>query len=83
LKLHRALKKRGLNPENVEWFADAIETGVIKLSELQNEYQIIKNEVEVINHKKRNVKTCIRHKSRSYIELSPNYLQPTIRKGMR
>src|SRR5438067_6579603 len=31
LKLHKALKKRGLNPNNVEWFADAIETGAIKI----------------------------------------------------
>jgi hypothetical protein len=30
LKLHKALKNRGLNPNNVEWFADAIETGDIK-----------------------------------------------------
>jgi hypothetical protein len=31
LKLHKALKKRGLNPNNVEWFADAIETAAIKI----------------------------------------------------
>ena len=31
LKLHKALKKKGLNPNNVEWFADAIETGAIKI----------------------------------------------------
>jgi DNA-binding CsgD family transcriptional regulator len=33
LKLHSALKKRGLNPDNVEWFADAIETGAVELPE--------------------------------------------------
>jgi hypothetical protein len=31
LKLHKALKKKGLNPNNVEWFANAIETGDIKI----------------------------------------------------
>ncbi|HET7283347.1 MAG TPA: hypothetical protein VFI70_01555 [Nitrososphaeraceae archaeon] len=31
LKLHKVLKKRGLNPNNVEWFANAIETGAIKI----------------------------------------------------
>jgi hypothetical protein len=36
LKLHHALKKRGLNHNNVEWFADAIETGVIKLRASQS-----------------------------------------------
>jgi hypothetical protein len=35
LKLHKALKKKGLNPNNVEWFADAIETGAIKIPEIQ------------------------------------------------
>jgi DNA-directed RNA polymerase specialized sigma subunit len=34
LKLHKALKKRNLNPNNVEWFADAIETGAIKIPEI-------------------------------------------------
>jgi hypothetical protein len=30
LKLHKTLKKRALNPNNVEWFAEAIETGAIE-----------------------------------------------------
>jgi hypothetical protein len=37
LKLHKALKKKGLNPNNVEWFADAIETGAIKIPEIQKQ----------------------------------------------
>ena len=37
LKLHETLKKRGLNPDNVEWFVDFIELGVVKLPELQDE----------------------------------------------
>lgn len=39
LKLHKALKKRGLDPKNVQWFVNAIEMGVVKLPEqlsLQN-----------------------------------------------
>jgi hypothetical protein len=31
LKLHKALKRKGLTPNNVEWFANAIEAGTIKL----------------------------------------------------
>ena len=38
LKLHKALKKRGLNPNNVEWFANAIETRAIKIAEIQKQY---------------------------------------------
>jgi hypothetical protein len=39
LRLYSTLKKTGLNPDNVDWFANAIETGVIKLPELQGKYQ--------------------------------------------
>ena len=42
LNLHKALKKRGLNPNNVEWFADAIETGAIKIPEIQKQYVRVK-----------------------------------------
>ena len=52
LKLHKALKKRGLNPNNVEWFADAIETGAIKIPELQKQYAKVKDDLEVIDYKK-------------------------------
>ena len=52
LKLHKALKKRGLNPNNVEWFADAIETGSIKIPEIQKQYAKIKDELEAIDYKK-------------------------------
>src|SRR5437868_4241812 len=48
LKLHKALKKRGLNPNNIEWFADAIETGAIKILEIQKQYAKIKDELEAI-----------------------------------
>ena len=39
------LKKRGLNPNNVEWFADAIETGAIKIPEIQKQYAKINDEL--------------------------------------
>ena len=38
MKLHETLKKRGLNPDNVEWFVDFIELDVVK-PELQDEYR--------------------------------------------
>ena len=52
LKLHKALKKRGLNPNNVEWFANAIETGAIKIPEIQKQYVKIQDEIEAIDYKK-------------------------------
>jgi transcriptional regulator len=52
LKLHKALKKKGLNPNNVEWFADAIETGAIKIPEIQKQYAKIIDELEAIDYKK-------------------------------
>ena len=32
LNLHRVLKKRGLNPDNVDWFVNALETGTVYVS---------------------------------------------------
>ena len=57
LNLHKALKKRGLNPNNVELFAEAIETGAIetgaiKIPELQKQYAKVKDDLEVIDYKK-------------------------------
>jgi hypothetical protein len=52
LKLHKALKKKGLNLNNVEWFADAIETGAIKIPEIQKQYAKIQEELEAIDYKK-------------------------------
>jgi hypothetical protein len=52
LKLHKALKKRGLNPNNVEWFAEAIETGAIKIPEIQKQYAKVNDELEAIDYKK-------------------------------
>ena len=52
LKLHKALKKKGLNPNNVEWFVEAIETGAIKIPDLQKQYAKLQDEVQVIDHQK-------------------------------
>jgi prefoldin subunit 5 len=51
LKLHSALKRRGLTSGNVEWFANAIETGAIKLPELQKRYQNLQNMVWNMEHR--------------------------------
>jgi hypothetical protein len=40
------LKGKGLNPDNVEWFANAMETGTVKLPELQGQYQNLQNKVQ-------------------------------------
>jgi predicted transcriptional regulator len=52
LKIHKVLKKRGLNPNNVEWFANTIETGAIKIPEIQKQYAKVKDELEAIDYKK-------------------------------
>jgi hypothetical protein len=52
LKLHKALKKKGLTAANVEWFANAIETGSIKIPEIQKQYAKVKDELEAIDYKK-------------------------------
>jgi hypothetical protein len=52
LKLHKALKRKGLTADNVEWFANAIETGAIKIPEIQKQYVKIKDELEAIDYKK-------------------------------
>ena len=45
-----------MNPNNVEWFADAIETGDIKIPEIQKQYAKVKDELESIDYKKTMVK---------------------------
>lgn len=41
-----------MNPNNVEWFVDAIETGAIKIPEIQKQYVKVKDELEAIDYKK-------------------------------
>jgi hypothetical protein len=52
LKLHKVLKRKGLTADNIEWFANAIETGAIKIPEIQKQYAKIQEELEAIDYKK-------------------------------
>ena len=46
------MKRKGLTADNVEWFANAVETGAIKIPEIQKQYAKIKDDLEVIDYKK-------------------------------
>jgi hypothetical protein len=46
LVLGITLDGKGLNPGNVEWFANAIEIGAIKLPELQGQHKSLQNKVQ-------------------------------------
>jgi Fe-S-cluster formation regulator IscX/YfhJ len=50
LKLHKALKKKGLNPQNTESFVNLIELGVVKLPELQVQYQKLQDKVQGLRY---------------------------------
>src|SRR6188472_2883706 len=52
LGLHKVLKTKGLTASNVEWFANAIEIGAIKIPEIQKQYAKVKYELEAIDYKK-------------------------------
>ncbi|MBV9178528.1 MAG: hypothetical protein JO297_16000 [Nitrososphaeraceae archaeon] len=52
LKSYKVLKRKGLTVDNVEWFANAIETSVIKLPELQSQYQSLQNKVWGVQRRK-------------------------------
>ncbi|MBV9179621.1 MAG: hypothetical protein JO297_21540 [Nitrososphaeraceae archaeon] len=54
LKSYKVLKRKGLTFDNVEWFAGAIDTGVIKLPELQGQYQSLQNRVWRMEHRSKN-----------------------------
>ena len=43
--MHKVRKRKGLTASNVEWFANAIEIGAIKLAELQGQSQSLQNEI--------------------------------------
>ena len=46
------MKRKGLTADNIEWFANAIETGAIKIPEIQKQYAKVKDELEAIDYKK-------------------------------
>src|SRR6188472_2327308 len=59
LKLHKVLKRKGLTASNVESFADAIETGTIKLPELQSRYRNLQNKVQTMQYQKQKLERVI------------------------
>ena len=46
------MKRKGLTADNVEWFANAVETGAIKIPEIQKQYAKVKDDQEAIDYKK-------------------------------
>jgi hypothetical protein len=62
LKLHTALKKKELNPKDTERFVDAIELCVVKLPELQGQYQKskLKSNAFKINSSTRNTENKVK-----------------------
>ena len=52
LKSYKVFKRKSLTIDNVEWFAKAIETGVIKLPELQHDYKNLQNKVQTMQYQK-------------------------------
>src|SRR5690242_16107156 len=52
--LLRVLKREGMAAaiDKIDWFVHMVKIGTYRIPELQNQYRKIKNEVEVIDHKK-------------------------------
>jgi hypothetical protein len=73
LKLHKTLKKNGLNPGNVEWFVDAIEIGAVKLPELQGQYQNRQNKVWRMEHRKQELERDCHAIQRETVELTQTH----------
>jgi hypothetical protein len=55
-----------LNPDNVEWFIDLIELGVVKLPELQDEYRRLEGKTEGFNTIFRKYNTKIKNQKDIY-----------------
>jgi hypothetical protein len=70
LKLHKVLKRKGLNPQNTESFVDLIELGVVKLPKLQGQYQSIQNKVWKMEHRKQELERDCHVIQRQTVELS-------------
>lgn len=70
LKLHRILKRKGLTAYNVEWFADAIEIGAIKLPDFQCEYQNLQNKVQTMQYQKQKLERDLQVIQRRIIQLA-------------
>jgi len=70
LKLHSALKTEGMRPYNVEWFANAMETGAVKLPGLQNQYQNLQNKVQTVHYQKQKLERDLQVIQNRMIELT-------------
>ena len=70
LKLHKVLKRNGLTASNVEWFANAIETGTIKLPELQSRYRNLQNKVQTMQYQKQKLERDLQVINTRLVELS-------------
>jgi chorismate mutase len=64
------LKRKGLTADNVEWYADAIETGVVKLPELQHEYKNLQNKVQTMQYQKQKLDRDLQVIQKQVIELT-------------
>jgi predicted DNA-binding protein YlxM (UPF0122 family) len=69
LKLFKGLKKHGLNPQNVEWYVDAMNIG-LKLEDLSPDYENLQSENENLYNQHENLKY-------SYFQLERNIQSQT------
>jgi hypothetical protein len=51
-KLHRVVKREGVTADKIEWFVNMVMIGAYKIPELQKQYAMIKDEVEIIDERK-------------------------------
>ena len=70
LKSYKVFKRKGLTADNVEWFANAIETSVIKLPELQHDYKNLQNKVQTMQYQKQKLEGDLQVIQRRIVELT-------------
>jgi hypothetical protein len=70
LKSYKAFKRKGLTIDNIDWFANAIETGTIKLPELQSQYQNLQNKVQTMQYQKQKLERDLHIIQKQIIELT-------------
>jgi chromosome segregation ATPase len=68
--LHKVLKRKGLTASNVEWFANAIEIGAIKLAELQGQSQSLQNEILDKQCQKQQLQRALQVINKQIVELA-------------
>ena len=62
-----------MNPNNVEWFIDAIETGAVNVPELQGQYQSLQNKVWRMEHRKQELERDCQAIQRETVELTQTH----------